>query len=144
MTTTSPHKANNTEQFDIREFAQMFDAALASDNVAVQKALRNFMMVAAIVHAEDDSGQRIAGPLETLVKKVADLESMIRELQNNRTYRDQYKDYKDKYYKDYYGNSSTWVYSPNTSDSNDGTILDKVWVDKYDTIKDYLKDLKIK
>lgn len=40
---------------------------------------------------------------------------------------------KDKYYQDYYGNNPTWVYSPNTSDSNDGTILDKVWVDEYDT-----------
>jgi hypothetical protein len=40
------------EDFDVREFAKMFDAALASDNLAVKKALRNFMMIAAIVHAQ--------------------------------------------------------------------------------------------
>jgi hypothetical protein len=56
------------EQFDITEFARMFDAALASDNPSVQKALRNFMMVAAIVHAQEDD-ERQMGPLETLVKK---------------------------------------------------------------------------
>lgn len=95
------------DEFDITEFAKMFDAALASDNPSVKKALRSFMMVAAIVHAEDGN-QRIAGPLETLITKVNHLESMIRELQNNRAY-------KDNYYKDYYRNDPTWIYSPNTS-----------------------------
>jgi len=94
------------EQFDITEFARMFDAALASDNPAVKKALRNFMLVAAIVHAEEQTGEgRPMGPLETLVKKVADLEHMMYKLQNERTYKDQYRDY----------NNPTWVYQPNTS-----------------------------
>ena len=87
------------EQFDLKEFAQMFDAALASDNPAVKKALRNFMMVAAIVHAQElNEDERLAGPFETLLKKVQDLESMVRELQNNRSYKEH------KYYKDYYNN----------------------------------------
>lgn len=95
------------EDFDIKEFAKMFDAALASDNPTVRKALRNFMMVTAIVHAQElDTAERNMGPLETLVKKVSDLERMIHELQNNRTYKDQYKDY----YKGY--NNPTWVYNP--------------------------------
>jgi hypothetical protein len=130
------------DDFDITEFAQMFDAALASDNPAVKKALRNFMMVTAIVHSKEQTGEeRLMGPLETLVKKVADLERMVYELQNTRSYKDQYKDYKDKYYKDYYGTNSTWVYSPNTGTTG-GTSFD--WADEYDTIKDYLKDMKIK
>ena len=130
------------DDFDITEFAQMFDAALASDNPAVKKALRNFMMVTAIVHSKEQTGEeRLMGPLETLVKKVADLERMVYELQNTRSYKDQYKDYKDKYYKDYYGTNPTWVYSPNTSTTG-GTSFD--WADEYDTIKDYLKDMKIK
>ena len=127
------------EQFDIREFAQMFDAALASDNPSVKKALRNFMMVAAIVHAQElNEDERLAGPFETLLKKVQDLESMVYQLQNNRSYKEH------KYYQDYYNNPS-WVYQPNTSVSTtSGTSVDKVWVDEYDTIKDYLKDFKIK
>ena len=128
------------EQFDITEFAQMFDAALASDNPAVKKALRNFMMVAAIVHAQDNNdSKRITGPLETLIKRVETLDRMVRELQSNRAY----KDYKD--HKDYY-NNPTWVYGPNTSTTS-GT---KTWnysssdsVD--DTILNQLvKDMKIK
>jgi len=91
------------EQFDITEFARMFDAALVSDNPSVKKALRNFMMVAAIVHAEEDGEERSMGPLETLVKKVADLEVTVYKLQHERSYKD---------HKDYYNN---WVYSPNTS-----------------------------
>lgn len=99
-------------EFDIKEFAQMFDAALASDNPAVKKALRNFMMVAAIVHAQElNEDQRLAGPFETLLKEVGDLKRMIHELQNNRAYKDQYKNY----YKEYVSTNPTWVYSPNTS-----------------------------
>jgi hypothetical protein len=128
------------KQFDIKEFAQMFDAALASDNPAVKKALRNFMMVAAIVHAEEQTGEeRLMGPLETLVKKVADLEAIVYKMQERIATKDYYK---DKYYKDYY-NNPTWVYSPNTSGTISGTSVDKVWYDEATDIADLLKDLKI-
>jgi hypothetical protein len=127
------------EDFDIREFAQMFDAALASDNPSVKKALRNFMMVAAIVHAQElNEDERLMGPFEALLKKVQDLESMVRELQNTRTY----KDHKDKYYQDYY-NIPTWVYSPNTSVS---TTSGTTWKDTLgysaEDIYELMKDLK--
>jgi hypothetical protein len=128
------------EQFDITEFARMFDAALASNNPSVQKALRNFMMVAAIVHAQEDD-KRQMGPLETLVKKVADLERVVYNLQNTRTW----KDHKDKYYQDYYGINSTWVYSPNTSAS---TTSSQTWKDTLgysaEDILELKKDIRIK
>lgn len=85
--------------FNLEEFAKMFDTALASDNPAVKKALRNFMMVTAIVHAQEED-ERNMGPLETLVKKVSELDRLVHELRHNRT-----KDYKDYYY----GNNPTWV-----------------------------------
>jgi hypothetical protein len=97
------------KEFDLEEFVKMFDAALASNNPSVKKALRNFMMIAAVVHAEDGDEQ-IAGPLETLIKKVEVLENMIRELQHNRTVTST-KDY----YKDYRYNQPTWIYDPNNS-----------------------------
>ena len=125
------------EQFDIKEFARMFDAALASDNPSVQKALRNFMMVAAIVHAQEDD-ERQMGPLETLVKKVADLETIVSRLQNDHSY----KVYKDKYYQDHY-NTPTWVYSPNTSVS---TTSSQTWKDTLgysaEDILELMKDIK--
>jgi hypothetical protein len=134
------------DQFDITEFAKMFDAALASDNPAVKKALRNFMMVAAIVHAQElNEDERLMGPFEALLKKVQSLESMVRELQNNRTYKDQYKDY--------YNSNPTWVYQPTTSISTtSGTSSDaKTWKGTYNgqpidpsEIYELLKDLKFK
>ena len=128
------------EQFDIKEFAQMFDAALASDNPAVKKALRNFMMVAAIVHAQElNEDERLEGPFESLLKKVQALESMVRELQNNRTYKDNYRDY----YKDYIATNPTWVYSPNTSTTSGTTTWPGTAVSTTE-LTDLLKDLKFK
>lgn len=132
------------EQFDIKEFAQMFDAALASDNPSVKKALRNFMMVAAIVHAEEQNGEeRLMGPLETLVKKVADLEAIVYKMQAERT------NTRD-YYKDYYNNPwSGTPYITSTTSTTSGTTymgktVDKAWVDEYSDLRDLMKDLKTK
>jgi hypothetical protein len=128
-------------EFDIKEFAQMFDAALSSDNVAVQKALRNFMMIAAIVHAADED-ERSMGPLETLVKKVGDLEQIVCDLQRN-------KEYDRDYYKHLYGNQ-TWVYTSNTSTGTpySGSITSsQTWKDTIgysaEDLSELMKDLKI-
>jgi hypothetical protein len=129
------------EPVDIKEFAKMFDAALASDNPAVKKALRNFMMVAAIVHAQElDETERLSGPFETLLKEVSDLKRMIYELQNSRTYKDQHRDI----YKDYISTKPTWVYQqPTTSIS---TISGITWKDSVGNtaqeLGELLKDLK--
>lgn len=123
------------EQFDIKEFAQMFDAALASDNPTVKKALRNFMMVAAIVHAQElNEDERLMGPLEALLKKVSELESLVHNLNQTRTYKDNYRDY----YKDYVGTNPTWVYSPNTSTTTSTTKVNTI------EVSELLKDLKFK
>lgn len=128
------------EQFDIKEFAQMFDAALASDNPSVKKALRNFMMVAAIVHAQElNEDKRLEGPFEALLKEVSDLKRMIYELQNARTYKDNYRDY----YKDYIATNPTWVYSPNTSTTSGTTTWPGTAVSTTE-LTDLLKDLKFK
>lgn len=120
-------------EFDLLEFAQMFDAALASDNPSVKKALRNFMMVAAIVHAQEsnDGIGKLAGPLETLINRVNDLEKLVQNLNKNTKYY-------DDYYKKTYTNYPTWVYSPNTSTS---TSTASSTVSPTD-ITSILKDLK--
>ena len=129
------------EQFDINEFARMFDAALASDNPSVKKALRNFMMVAAIVHAQElNEDERLEGPFESLLKKVQDLESMVRELQNNRAYKDNYRDY----YKDYVGTNPTWVYSPNTNISSISSTTGTNTAYSTTELEELMKDLKFK
>ena len=126
------------DDFDITEFAQMFDAALASDNPAVKKALRNFMMVAAIVHAQDKND---IGPLETLVKKVGDLERMVYEIHTKQMTEKSYRDY----YKDWLVNSPSWTYAPNTSISTTG---ETTWKNSSgysaQDLSELMKDLKIK
>lgn len=137
MTISCQHRASDMEDFDVREFAKMFDAALASDNLAVKKALRNFMMIAAIVHAEEGE-ERLMGPLETLVKKVYDLENVVRDMQRN-------KEYDRDYYKNLYGNQ-TWVtsgYNPNTSVTSSKAWKDSIEYTAQD-LSELMKDLKIK
>ena len=131
------------EDFNLKEFAQMFDAALASDNPGVKKALRNFMMITALVHAQEDGDERIMGPLETLVKKVGDLERMVYELQNTRVTRDQ-RDYKDYY------NNPTWIstgtpYITSTTSTSGTTWMGKTVDDLGYTaqeLSELMKDLK--
>jgi hypothetical protein len=134
------------EDFDITEFAKMFDAALASDNPAVKKALRNFMMVAAIVHTPElDTAERNMGPFETLLKKVSDLERMYWDLKNTTitTSRD---------YRDYYNTNPTWVYNPTVYSGTytTGSTSSKSYTSTYmgkevdgAELYDLLKDLKI-
>jgi len=66
--------------FSFEEFAKMFDAALASDNPAVKAALRNFMIIAAMVHPCKDNAT--TGPLEGLIIKVDLLERRVKDLQH--------------------------------------------------------------
>ena len=116
------------EDFDLNEFAKMFDAALASDNPAVKKALRNFMMVTAIVHAQElDEAEREMGPIETLVKKVLELDKRVRQVESTKPYvgtgAPAYPSYP-------YGNGTignpTWVYNgtvTSTSSANSVTSV---------------------
>lgn len=125
------------EEFNLDDFAKMFDAALASNNPTVKKALRNLMIVAAIVHAETED-ERSMGPLETLIKKVGDLERMVYELQNNRTI---YPGTTRDYYKEIYGNNPTWIYQPTTSVSSTAGSWTSSTYSAQD-ISELLKDLR--
>lgn len=103
------------DQFDVKEFARMFDAALASDNPSVKKALKNFMMVAAIVFSQDED-ESIKGPFTEIFDR---LERIERELVSVR--KNTYTTTSEDYYKKLYGNNPTWVYNPNTSISTVST-----------------------
>jgi hypothetical protein len=52
----------------------MFDAAISSNNPAVKKALRNFMMIAAITEAQNTNEN---GPFSQLFDRISRLESEI-------------------------------------------------------------------
>ena len=118
------------EQFDLKEFAQMFDAALASDNPAVKKALRNFMMIAAI--AESDI-ERDRGPFQQLFERLDSLEQEHHHLKQKLEHMIYEQDYKKSRRNTYVGEPYDWSRPPysTTSATKDGwDAVDKEYIYK--------------
>lgn len=96
------------DEFDIQQFAKLFDAALASDNPSVKKALRNFMMVASIAEAEHTATS--PRPLSQVLEKVDILEGRLqaveKELMNGHYARQKAKEMARDYSWDQY--TTTW------------------------------------
>jgi hypothetical protein len=71
---------NEDNEVDLYQFAKLFDAAIASNNPGVKKALRNFMLVASIAEAEELGVRRTDGlvsvfdRVSVLEKRMADME----------------------------------------------------------------------
>ncbi len=63
--------------FDLETFVDLFDTAISSDNPAVQRALKNLLMIAAIVNAEDAEAGMRQGPLKRVLE---DQRNIIRRL----------------------------------------------------------------
>ena len=64
--------------FDLETFVDLFDTAMSSDNPAVQRALKNLLMIAAIVNAEDPEATMRQGPLRRVID---DQRNIIRRLE---------------------------------------------------------------
>jgi hypothetical protein len=74
----SAAREKDQADFDLETFVDLFDTAISSDNPAVQRALKNLLMIAAIVNAEDkDAGMR-QGPLKRVLE---DQRNIIRRLE---------------------------------------------------------------
>lgn len=89
-----------SDEINLEHLAKLFDAALASDNPSVKKALRNFMLVASIVESEGPADKPVSGPMTGVLQKVDRLEKSVEELTiaiqrlqaNSRNTRDYYYD----------------------------------------------------
>jgi hypothetical protein len=75
--------SNSNDDISIEELFKVLDSAFTSNNPAVKKALKNFLMIAAIVHAEDSNP--VEGPMQQLLRKINELERQIRSLEATRT-----------------------------------------------------------
>ena len=120
------------EDFDVREFAKMFDAALASDNSSVKKALRNFMMISAIVHAEEGE-ERLMGPFQQLFERLDSLEQEHHHLKQKLEHMIYEQDYKKSRRNTYVGEPYDWSRPPysTTSATKDGwDAVDKEYIYK--------------
>jgi len=69
---------SNSNDIDLDQFARLFDAALASNNPTVKKALRNFMLVASIAEAETTEA---FGPFTQMQKMIESLKNEIHSLE---------------------------------------------------------------
>lgn len=63
--------------FDLETFVDLFDTAISSDNPAVQRALKNLLMIAALVNAENTEAGMQQGPLRRVIE---DQKHIIRRL----------------------------------------------------------------
>jgi len=69
--------------FDLETFVDLFDTAMSSDNPSVQRALKNLLMIAAIVNAENTNAGLQQGPLRRLVEDQKNIVRRLQDLENN-------------------------------------------------------------
>jgi hypothetical protein len=75
--------------FDLETFVDLFDTAMSSDNPAVQKALKNLILISALVGANANHDIK-QGPLRRLVEDIKHLNQRISSLEMNREYKTTY------------------------------------------------------
>ena len=79
-----PSREKDQADFDLETFVDLFDTAMSSDNPAVKKALRNLIMISAIVNAEDTKADVRQGPLRRLVEDQKNIIRRLENLENNK------------------------------------------------------------
>lgn len=75
--------------FDLETFIDLFDTAMSSDNPAVKKALKNLILISALVDAKSDQGVR-HGPLRRLVEDVKHINQRVSSLEMEKQYKTTY------------------------------------------------------
>jgi hypothetical protein len=80
-----PSREKDQADFDLETFVDLFDTAISSDNPAVQRALKNLLMIAAIVNADDAEAGMRQGPLRRVLE---DQRNIIRRLERLETAND--------------------------------------------------------
>ena len=72
--------------FDLETFVDLFDTAISSDNPAVQRALKNLLMIAAIVNAEDAEAGMRQGPLKRVLEDQRNIIRRLDRIESDRIY----------------------------------------------------------
>ena len=83
----SAAREKDQADFDLETFVDLFDTAMSSDNPAVKKALKNLILISAMVNAESASNGLSQGPLRRLVDDVKNLNRRINSLESATAYR---------------------------------------------------------
>lgn len=81
----SASREKDQADFDLETFVDLFDTAISSDNPAVQRALKNLLMIAAIVNAEDKEAGMRKGPLRRVIDDQNNIIRRLERVENDNT-----------------------------------------------------------
>lgn len=76
--------------FDLETFVDLFDTAMSSDNPAVQRALKNLILISAMVNAQQDPDGLRKGPLRRIVDDINNITKRLNNLESAGAYRSTY------------------------------------------------------
>jgi hypothetical protein len=82
----SAAREKDQADFDLETFVDLFDTAMSSDNPAVQRALKNLLMIAAIVGAEDTEAGMKQGPLRRVLEDQKNILRRLERVENEKSY----------------------------------------------------------
>lgn len=84
-------REKDQSDFDLETFVDLFDTAMSSDNPAVQRALKNLVLISAIVNAQENPDSIRRGPLRKMVDDILSIRKRLDQLESAGAYRSTYK-----------------------------------------------------
>jgi hypothetical protein len=84
-----PMREKDQADFDLEIFIDLFDTAMTSNNPAVQKALKNLILISTLVDAKSDHGLR-QGPLRRIIEDIKHLNQRLTSLEIEKQYKTTY------------------------------------------------------
>ena len=79
-------REKNQSDFDLETFVDLFDTALSSNNPAVQKALKNLLLITTMVQSDLSPEERIKGPLRQVIDDIQNLNRRLGRLEDQKVY----------------------------------------------------------
>jgi len=79
-------REKNQSDFDLETFVDLFDTALSSNNPAVQKALKNLLLITTMVQSELSPEERMKGPLRQVIDDIQNLNRRLGKLEDQNIY----------------------------------------------------------
>ena len=76
--------------FNLETFVDLFDTAMSSDNPAVQRALKNLVLISAIVNAQQNTEGLRKGPLRREIEDIQHINKRLSNLEGAGAYRSTY------------------------------------------------------
>lgn len=84
------HREKDQADFDLETFIDLFDTAISSDNPTVQRALKNLILISAIVNAQENPEGLRKGPLRRVIDDIQNLNKRISNLEGAGAFRSTY------------------------------------------------------